>query len=108
MPNPLTEKIEGTKTADRYHKVDTHKSGPENSAKAVETAPFSLAQGERLQLRVFVDKSVLEVFANGRQAVMRRIYPARTDSLGVSFFAEGGAAKVNVLEAWEISPSNPY
>ncbi|RPG46195.1 MAG: glycoside hydrolase family 32 protein [Gammaproteobacteria bacterium TMED134] len=89
-------------------KVDTHKSGPENTAKAVETAPFSLAQGERLQLRVFVDKSVLEVFANGRQAVMRRIYPARTDSLGVSFFAEGGAAKVNVLEAWEISPSNPY
>jgi beta-fructofuranosidase len=51
---------------------------------------------------------VIEVFANDRQAVARRIYPARTDSLGVSLFAVGGSAKVHVLQAWQMSPSNPY
>jgi beta-fructofuranosidase len=61
-----------------------------------------------LKLRVFVDKSVVEVFANDRQAVMRRIYPTRADSLGVALFSNGGPTKVPVVEAWEMMPSNPY
>jgi beta-fructofuranosidase len=89
-------------------KVDTRNSGPEGSPKDVEAGPFLLKQNERLQLRVFVDKSVVEVFANSRQAVMRRIYPSRSDSLGVSVFSKGGSTKVNVLKSWHISPSNPY
>jgi sucrose-6-phosphate hydrolase SacC (GH32 family) len=41
---------------------------------------------------VFVDKSVVEVFANdGRQAVMRRIYPSRADSVGVKPFSKKGS-----------------
>jgi beta-fructofuranosidase len=80
-------------------KVDTRKSGPEDTPKTVEAAPFRLKDGERLKLRVFVDKSVVEVFANSRQAVMRRIYPSRADSVGVSLIS---------TEAWNIAPSNPY
>jgi beta-fructofuranosidase len=89
-------------------KVDTKRSGPEGTPKHVESAPFSLKPNESLQLRIFVDKSVVEVFANGRQAVMRRIYPSRPDSLGVSIFSKGGSTQVNTLESWHISPSNPY
>jgi beta-fructofuranosidase len=89
-------------------KVDTRKSGPEDTPKTVEAAPFRLKDGERLKLRVFVDKSVVEVFANSRQAVMRRIYPSRADSVGVSLFSTGGATKVHALEAWNIAASNPY
>ena len=88
--------------------VDTRQSGPADSPKAIETAPFLLDANERLRLRIFIDKSVIEVFANDRQAVARRIYPARTDSLGVSLFAVGGSAKVHVLQSWLMSPSNPY
>ena len=88
-------------------KVDTCKSGPEGTPKTVEAGPFALKDGERLKLRVFVDKSVVEVFANTRQAVMRRIYPARGDSTGVRLFSEGGDANVRSLEAWDIMPSNP-
>ena len=56
-----------------------------------------------------MDKSVVEVFANdGRQAVMRRIYPSRPDSVGVALFSNGGQASVTSLEAWEMAPSNPY
>jgi len=89
-------------------KVDTRKSGPADTPKAVEAGPFELKEGERLKLRVFVDKSVVEVFANSRQAVMRCIYPSRPDSVGVSLFSTGGTTEVPAIEAWSISPANPY
>lgn len=88
-------------------KVDTRRSGPEDTPKAVEAAPLELKPGERLKLRVFVDKSVIEVFANGRQAIARRIYPSRPDSIGTSLFADGGDARVHTLDAWHLAPSNP-
>jgi hypothetical protein len=63
---------------------------------------------EPLQLRVFIDKSVIEVFANDRQAICRRVYPSRKDALGVVLFADGGQAKFSSVKAWEMMPSNPY
>ncbi|MHC4130868.1 MAG: GH32 C-terminal domain-containing protein, partial [Planctomycetota bacterium] len=74
----------------------------------IEAGPFELKNGEPLKLQVFVDKSVVEVFANNRQAVMRRIYPARKDSLNVMLFSKGSSAMVKKLEAWEMMPSNPF
>ena len=57
-------------------------------------APFELAPGETLKLRIFLDRSVLEAFANGRQCITQRIYPTRPDSTGVLFFCRGGGVKV--------------
>ncbi len=74
----------------------------------VERAPLDLRPGEPLRLRVFVDKSVVEVYANDRQAITRRVYPARAESLGVIVFADGGSAEFKNLRAWEIAPSNPF
>ncbi len=91
---------------ERRLKVDTSRSGPHDTPKAVEAGPLELTPGERLKLRVFVDRSVVEVFANGRQAVARRIYPARSDSVGVRLCSRGSQARVHAFEAWEIAPSN--
>ena len=87
-------------------KVDTRMSGPHDTPKAVEAGPLELKPGERLKLRVFVDRSVVEVFANGRQAVARRIYPARSDSVGVRLFSKGAQSHVHTFKAWQIAPSN--
>ena len=76
--------------------------------KSVEAGPFELQPGEPLRLRVFVDKSVVEVFANDRQAVMRRIYPTRADSLGVVLFSRSGAAAVKRVEAWDMAAANAW
>ena len=89
-------------------KVDTRRSGPAETPKAVEAAPFALADGEPLRLRIFVDRSVVEVFANGRQAIARRIYPARSESVGVSLFCAQGEVSVPVFKAWQMSPSNAH
>lgn len=90
-------------------KVDTSKSSLRAGPKTVEAGSFELKANEPLKLRVFVDKSVVEVFANdGRQAVMRRIYPSRKDSIGVRLFSNGGPASVAKIETWDRMPSNPY
>jgi beta-fructofuranosidase len=89
-------------------KVDTRKSSLTEGPRGIEAGPLELKAGEPLRLRVFVDKSVVEVFANGRQAVMRRVYPSRDDSVGVSLFSQGGPAAAATLDAWEMMPSNAY
>jgi beta-fructofuranosidase len=76
--------------------------------KTVERAPFALHPGEALHLRVYIDKSVVEIYANDRQAICRRVFPGREDSLGVALFAEGGNARFSHVAAWEMNPSNPY
>ncbi|MBM4084033.1 MAG: hypothetical protein FJ272_04510 [Planctomycetes bacterium] len=73
-----------------------------------QVAPFTLQPGEPLRLRVFLDRSVLEVFANGRQCLTQRIYPSRPDSLGVTLFARGGRVNVRSLDAWDLSPTNSW
>jgi beta-fructofuranosidase len=95
-------------STDKKLKVDTRKSSTGEGSKSIEAGPFELEKGEPLKLQVFVDKSVVEVFANNRQAVMRRIYPTRKDSLNVILFSKGGGATVRKLEAWEMMPSNPF
>jgi beta-fructofuranosidase len=86
---------------------DSTKSGVDGR-RAVERAPFALRDAEPLTLRVFVDKSIVEVYANDRQAICRRIYPGRRDSLNVALFAVGGATTVPGAKAWEMMPANPY
>jgi beta-fructofuranosidase len=89
--------------------VDTRGASLTEGPKTLEAAPFTLSGRESLKLRVFVDKSVVEVFANdGQQAVARRIYPSRQDSLGVSLFAKGGSARATKVRAWDMAASNPY
>ena len=73
----------------------------------VERAPFALKPAETLKLRVFVDRSVVEIFANDRQAIGRRVYPGRSDSHGVILTADGGAARFRRVIAWHMAPSNP-
>jgi beta-fructofuranosidase len=89
-------------------KIDTTRSTSTEGAKTIEGGPLTLQSGEPLKLRIFVDKSVVEVFANGRQAVMRRIYPSRADSIGVRLFSNGGAVTASHLDVWDMMPSNPF
>ena len=67
-----------------------------------ETAPVRLDPGEPLRLRVFVDRSVVEVFANGKQCVAVRVYPGREDSAGVSLRAQGSSALMTSLSSWQM------
>ncbi len=86
---------------------DASRSGPVGRT-VVERAPLSLAAGERLHLRVFIDRSVVEVFANERQAIGRRVYPQHLDSIATTLWVEGGSAHLHHMRAWTLAPSNPH
>ncbi len=91
-------------TCDSVVTIDSAYSSelPDVTSRAPESAPFWLAPDEPLKLRVFIDRSVVEVFVNGRQCVALRVYPGRADSLGVSLRAQGQDAKLISLEAWQM------
>jgi len=86
---------------------DSTRSGKEGR-KVVERAPFALKSAEALKLRVFVDKSVVEIYANDRQAIGRRVYPTCADSLGLILFAEEGSARFKSVKAWDMMAASPY
>jgi beta-fructofuranosidase len=71
-------------------------------SRAPETAPVLLAKNEPLKLRVFIDRSVVEAFVNGRQCVAMPVYPGRKDSVGVSLRSQGRNAVLKSLDAWQM------
>jgi len=75
---------------------------PDVRSRAPETAQVFIGQEEPLKLRVFVDKSVVEVFVNGRQCIAMRVYPGREDSVGVSLRSQGQDATLTSLDAWQM------
>jgi beta-fructofuranosidase len=93
--------------ADKMLKFDTRKSGLSFGRKIIEEAPLELKSGEPLILNIFIDKSIIEVFANDKQAIARMVYPT-LNGKGISLFCEGGDVRVPILKAWELVPSNPY
>jgi beta-fructofuranosidase len=56
------------------------------------SVPFELRRGERLDLRIFLDKNMIEVFANDRQAAVAS-HKYEPENLGISFFSKGGRCR---------------
>ena len=74
----------------------------------VQQAPLILSTGEPLRLQIFLGRSMLEIFANGRQCMTQRIYPTRSDSLGISLFSSSTHSVVTHLDAWDLAATNPW
>ena len=98
------DRIHGTAARDSLVTLDNAYSStaPDVLSRAPETASVRLDPGEKLKLRIFVDRSVVEVFVNGRQCLAERVYPDRGDSLGVSLRAQGAPAVLESLDAWQM------
>lgn len=89
----------GTLTIDST-RSSTH---PKALPRPPEVAPVLLEDPNApVTLRVFIDKSIVEVFVNDRQAAAVRVYPRQKDSTGVSLRAIGGDAKLISLDAWQM------
>ena len=96
-----------TKGPETWHDalvIDTCRTSllPEVLARPPETARFKLEEGEVLELRIFVDTSILEVFANNRRYMTVRVHPGRDDSLGAAVRAQGSGAVLLSLDAWRM------
>ena len=86
-------------------RVDREKSSRSSEAQRTsQEGRLELGADEPLKLRVFLDGSVVEVFANDRACLTTRIYPVHADSAGVGLFARGASVKLRALDAWEMRP----
>ena len=63
--------------------------------------PFELKSGEDLTLRIFIDKSMIEVFANDRQAAVAW-HEYDPEDLHVRLFSNGGDVKVKTVTSWKM------
>lgn len=81
--------------------LDRHRSSQNpNVGGSTDSMPFELTDDEKLELRVFLDRSVIEVFTNDAQCLSSRIYPSREDSLDVDLYTVRDGVTVDSFDAW--------
>jgi beta-fructofuranosidase len=71
-------------------------------------APFSLAnlpESEEIVLRIFIDRQVVEVFANDRQAVVAYFHGDRSKTDLIAFTV-GAPTTLRSVETWKMRPTN--
>ena len=69
-------------------------------------APLRLGEDARLELRILVDWSSVEVFVNDGEAVIsEQIFPA-ADSDALSVYAIGGSVAVDAIDVWQLEPAD--
>ena len=83
--------------------IDTENSSlTSNNIELPLILPFNLNSEETVKLRIFIDKSVIEVFVNGKQALCTSVRPSLEDSKGISIRSQGNHAKLVSLVAWQM------
>lgn len=70
--------------------------------KGVQGGPFRLEPGEPLELHLFIDHSVLEVFINGRATLTTRVYPTMEVIPFAGVFSEVAGQTVERLDVWRL------
>ena len=78
---------------------------PQNVTQQI--VPYSCKNGV-LDLDIYVDRSVIEVFVNSDLTLVQRVYPTRDDSRRFKAFARGGSLAVTNVVKWEMDASNPW
>ncbi|WP_122089037.1 GH32 C-terminal domain-containing protein [Halalkalicoccus subterraneus] len=95
--------VERTRIGIENDRVIVHRESSSLAADSVDHRELPLTDIERpLDLRVFLDGSVLEVFVNERRCLSTRVYPTRPDSDGLSVYAHEGSARVEELDIWTL------
>ncbi len=64
-------------------------------------APFEAPSGEKIELRIFLDKSMIEVFANDRQAAVAA-YPHRAENQVITLFSQAAGLQASGIQAWKM------
>lgn len=73
---------------------------PEEKCGGVQGGKLELL-GENLKLHIYLDRSMVEVYANGLKSLTTRVYPSRPDALGLRIWSDGEPV-VKSIEIWEM------
>ena len=100
----------GTATSNSLITIDSSYSSlhPDALSRAPETGSLFMEPKELLSLRVYLDKSIIEVFVNGKLCVSTRVYPSLKNSTGISLRAQGSDANLLSLDYYNSSQKEEY
>jgi len=73
----------------------------EEKCKGIQGGSLQL-NGEHLKLHIYLDRSMVEAYANGLKSLTTRVYPTREDALGLQIWGDG-QLMVKSLDIWELS-----
>lgn len=79
-----------------------HSSLDQRADRNPATMPISLAPGEALELHIFLDHSIIEIFVQGRLYLACRVYPTREDSQSLRLFTRKGNATFTYIKVWQM------
>ena len=87
-----------------YLIADTTRSSlsPDAEGRNPEVMNIPDVEESHLDLRILVDRCMVEIFANGRITMMQMMYPSK-DSTQVSLEALGGNITINSLDIWNMA-----
>ena len=81
--------------------TDASRSGAVQS-RIPESTQFHLEDDEPLDVRILLDRCMLEVFVNDRVVLMQMMYPTLADSDGITVEALGGDAELSEARIWQM------
>jgi beta-fructofuranosidase len=88
----------------RFEVDTTHASLAAQAPGSRHVIPSLPLDGGLLHLRLFVDRSILEVYLNGWACLTARMYPTLKTSLGVQLSSKGGDILLRSLDYWTVKP----
>jgi len=89
--------------ADETFNIDRSRSSLDpDTPKGVHGGTMTLEEG-RLKLRVYLDRSMVEAYANGKHSITSRVYPTQADALGLELWSVGNRAEIENVQVWALT-----
>ena len=59
-------------------------------------------KGESFKLHIFIDKALIQTYANDQKSITSWVYPTLKESKGLQIWAEGAETKVKSMQVYEM------
>ncbi|WP_257391670.1 GH32 C-terminal domain-containing protein [Halalkalibacter krulwichiae] len=84
------------------YSIDRNKSSLDPDVRKGIQGDVMELDGENLKLHIYLDRSMVEAYANNYKSLTSRVYPTRSDALGLELWSEKGEVTIKSMEVWEL------
>ncbi len=63
---------------------------------------MNIGSGERIKIRLIIDRGSVEVFANQGEVSISMLYYPDPSDMNLEFFSVGGSAEIDFMEAYRL------
>ncbi|SHR25143.1 Levanase precursor [Mycobacteroides abscessus subsp. abscessus] len=82
--------------------VDASKMSVDPDVAKTSSSGTLSTEGENVKLHIFLDRSMIETYANGQKSITTRAYPTKADALGLELWSKNGKANIVSMKVYEM------